>query len=129
MSAKDTKGKPKLSYIPWKAMKAIAEVRQFGVDKYGDDTCWKQVDKRDFLDAALRHIYKHLDGTEIDPESGLEHIAHAATSLILALGLAKEDPAFGLLKKKDKWCGAATFVDLQSCYDEVVKDYEGGKYD
>ena len=87
MTAKDTKGKPKLSYIPYEAMVRIAEVRQFGVDKYGDDTCWRQVDQRDFLDAALRHIYKHLDGVDVDPESGLTHVAHAATSLILALGL------------------------------------------
>ena len=94
MSKKDTKGKPQLSLIPYTALVEIAHVREFGVEKYGDDEAWYDVPTKDFLDAALRHIYKYLSGAADDPESGRSHIAHAATSLVLALSIEQEDRYF-----------------------------------
>ena len=84
MAQKDTKNKPRLSYIPYSSLVKIAEVRQFGIDKYGENK-YDEVNVEDFLDAALRHIFKHIEGEYIDNESGRSHLAHAATSLILAM--------------------------------------------
>lgn len=85
---KDTAGKPRLGLVPFKALKQISEVREFGINKYGnDDTNWKKVDKVEFIHAALRHIYKHLHEDKVDEESGLTHLAHATCSLVLAISL------------------------------------------
>lgn len=87
MSHKDIVGKPRLGLIPYKALAEIAGIREYGIKKYGDDTGWKTVNKEEYLHAALRHINKYFSGKEIDEESGLKHISHAACSLVLALGL------------------------------------------
>lgn len=87
---KDTKGKPKLRYVPYAALVSIAKVREFGIAKYKDDTGWRTVDQDDFIEAALRHIGKYFDGETHDDESGLHHIDHAVTSLALAIGVRDE---------------------------------------
>jgi hypothetical protein len=150
MSAKDTKGKPKLSLIPYTALEQIAKVREFGVNKYGDDTCWKDVPEKEFLEATLRHVYKYLNGNDTDEESGLSHLAHAATSLTLAMALKTKpdssiqnavEEAFGVLSTEqlngNVWEGTATYTDLQSCYDDVTRTvvdeyelvYDDSRYD
>jgi len=85
MSLKDTKGKEKLRYIPYEALKQVALVREFGTKKYGDPFGYVGVDADDFVDAALRHLYKHLYQQPLDDESGLPHLAHAACSILLAI--------------------------------------------
>ena len=92
MSAKDVKGKDRLRLIPYQALVKVSKVREFGIAKYGgDDTGWKTVDKDDFAEAALRHIYKYFDGEELDDESGLHHLHHAACSLILAIAVKDKE--------------------------------------
>jgi hypothetical protein len=91
MTVKDVRGKERLSLIPYQALKAISKVREFGISKYGDDQCWKQGDPKDFIEASLRHTYKYLHVGKLDDESGLNHIAHAACSLVLALALLEDE--------------------------------------
>jgi hypothetical protein len=85
--AKDTLGKPDLTLLPFEALAAIAEVRAFGVAKYGDKWSWMvQVDAEDFQAAAMRHLFKAgVDIEAADDESGLYHLAHAAASALMAL--------------------------------------------
>lgn len=87
MVAKDTRGKPKLGLVPRAAMEEMAKVREFGIEKYKDDEMWRQVPESDFIHATLRHIFKYLDGENIDPESNLEHLSHALCSLSLAVAV------------------------------------------
>ena len=89
MGFKDTIGKPKLRYIPYDALVAIANVREFGIAKYKDDLGWKEVPADDFAEASLRHIYKYFKGELVDPESGLNHLDHALCSLALAVAVTK----------------------------------------
>lgn len=85
---KDTTGKAKLDLIPYMALEAVAKVREFGVHKYGEAWSWKQSGKTDdFAVASMRHIYKHLQVGTVDEESGLDHLAHAACSALMALEL------------------------------------------
>jgi len=106
---KDVKGKPILSYVPFKALEKIAKVREFGINKYSDDASWKNVNRIDFIDATLRHLHKHMDairyneGSVIDDESGLPHLDHAATSLILALSLTKSEIESSEEEVTDEW--------------------------
>jgi len=87
-------GKLKWSLLPIESVEAVVEVLMFGAEKYGERN-WINLENGEerFIDAALRHITTHLKGDIIDDESGLLHLQHGATSLLLALWfeLNKED--------------------------------------
>ena len=78
-------GKPQLSIIPPAAMEAIAKVFMFGAKKYTRDNFRGGFARTRLLDATLRHIYADLDGEDLDPESGLPHLWHAACSLCMLI--------------------------------------------
>lgn len=80
--------KPRMDLIPPKAEKLLAEVLSYGAQKYAPNN-WKHVpDAHDrYIAAAMRHINSHRSGEEIDPESGLPHLAHAMCSLAFILEL------------------------------------------
>lgn len=82
--AKDTVGKPRFSLLPRKGCLAVIEAREYGAKKYGSEENWKGVPQRDWIEATLRHLYAFLDGEDKDPESGLNHLSHAACSALLA---------------------------------------------
>jgi len=88
---KDLAGKPKLHLLRLESLAGMARVREFGISKYGDDMSWIKTHPDEYLGASLRHIYKHLEGEALDPESGIEHIFHAMTSLMLAAELLKRE--------------------------------------
>ncbi len=79
-------GKPRLSKLPWDALRAVADVMAFGGQKYGWDN-WRGVEAERYVDAALRHLAKHAEGELLDEESGLLHLAHGATSALFALAI------------------------------------------
>lgn len=85
---KDDKAKPRLDLLPGRAVLVVGDVLRHGADKYGDDN-WRDVAgaKRRYRAAALRHMMADLAGEEIDVESGLRHLAHAACSLLFVLEL------------------------------------------
>jgi len=60
----------------------IAEVLTFGAKKYSDDN-WKNVKpfKSRYNAAIQRHLTAYRKGEKIDQDSGLTHLAHAATCL------------------------------------------------
>lgn len=91
-NTKDLKGKAKLDLIPYNALVAVAAVREFGVMKYGDAWMWKMgVQSQAFSTAAIRHLFKDLQVEDIDEESGLLHLAHAACSTLMALEIKLND--------------------------------------
>ena len=87
---KDTKGKAKLHLVPQQILYDIAEVREYGVNKYPDygEDNWKYGDPKDYLDAAYRHLTKMVrDGIDSkDKESGIEHYKHLATNAAFICG-------------------------------------------
>lgn len=90
MAKKETTGKPRLELLKRTALEQMAFIRTFGIDKYQNDTDWRLNPVEDYAGAALRHIYKCLDGEKIDQESGYMHLAHAMVDLMLAIELAKD---------------------------------------
>ena len=75
--------KDKLRYelIPPSALLALAKVLSYGAKKYKPGN-WRGVDDPDrYIGAAMRHCELYRQGEEIDPESGLPHLAHAMTNL------------------------------------------------
>ena len=80
--AKDTKGKAKISLVPMQILTDIAEVREYGVKKYGSVDSWKEVPIEDYRDALLRHIIEYIkDPSGVDKESGIKHYKHIACNL------------------------------------------------
>jgi hypothetical protein len=84
-------GKPPLSRIPKQPLEQIAQVLAFGATKYGWDN-WKQGLKWSRpLDACLRHLYKFANKEDLDDESRLNHLAHAACNLIFLMYYYEND--------------------------------------
>lgn len=78
-NAKRDAGKPRLTLVPRKIITAIARVRMFGTDKYGDPDNWKKVEVERYRDALFRHWLAYLDNPKgIDEESGLPILWHVA---------------------------------------------------
>lgn len=84
---KETTGKPRVELVHYALIKRIAGVREFGINKYKNDEDWKTSPVNTYVAAAIRHLYKYLWEGELDEESGLNHLDHAACSLDLAITL------------------------------------------
>lgn len=74
----------KLRYdlIPPLALEEMVKVLTFGAQKYEPDN-WQKVpeSKRRYFAAMNRHIWKWKMGEQLDPESGIHHLAHAMCCL------------------------------------------------
>jgi hypothetical protein len=85
-------GKARFDLMPATAELKIAEVLRYGAFKYAPDN-WRKVENPEarYLAAALRHINAWRRGESRDPESGLSHLAHAATSLMFVMELVSDE--------------------------------------
>jgi hypothetical protein len=71
--------------LPGKALAAIARVLDHGAKKYAPYN-WMRVRPRSrYVDAALRHLHAYADGEVNDPDSGLNHLAHAGCCILFLL--------------------------------------------
>ena len=84
-SAKADKGKLELSLVNPELVKAVAEVRMYGTEKYGDSENWRKVKPKRYVDALYRHLLAYIEGNEVDEESGLSHLAHMACNISFLL--------------------------------------------
>ena len=90
--AKLDAGKPRAALVLGgfaKALLEVAKVGTFGANKYTDNG-WMEVEngKDRYADAGLRHFLYKAAGEELDPESGLDHLAHEAWNALARLELA-----------------------------------------
>lgn len=78
-------GKAPLSMVPSELIEEVAKVLEFGATKYARDN-WRQgMSWNQTLDSCLRHLMKWNSGEDIDPESGLCHLSHAACNIAFLL--------------------------------------------
>lgn len=79
-------GKLRYSLIPPRALASIVAVLTFGASKYSANN-WMYVPncKERYLDALMRHIELFRSGEDIDPESGVHHLAHAGCCVLFLL--------------------------------------------
>lgn len=83
--AKADKGKIQPTLVSPDLIKAVAEVRMFGTEKYHDPDNWKEVEPQRYLDALYRHLLAYIGGEEYDLESGLSHLAHMGCNISFLL--------------------------------------------
>ncbi len=86
------KGKPPISLINRRALEEEAQVMAFGATKYAAHNWRKGIASSRLLDAALRHILAYADGENVDPETGLSHLAHARCCLAFQIELEHSHP-------------------------------------
>lgn len=82
---KHDQGKPPLTLIPGDFLLGMAEVFQRGAVKYGRHNFRKGLLISRTLDAALRHLLAFNEGEDLDPETNLNHLFHAACSLAMTV--------------------------------------------
>ena len=83
--AKADKGKLELSLVNPQLVKAVAEVRMYGTEKYGNSENWRKVEPKRYVDALYRHLLAYIEGNEVDEESGLSHLSHMACNISFLL--------------------------------------------
>jgi len=78
--------KPGLSKVPSLPLFAIGQVMAVGAAKYGAMN-WRKdpVSASTYYDAAMRHLMAWWDGQDLDPETGLPHLAHVAANMCILL--------------------------------------------
>jgi hypothetical protein len=78
--------KTPLSLIPPIAMEKVALVHKLGSEKYGAFN-WRKtgVCATTYVNAIMRHLNAWRDGEDLDPESGISHLAHIACSCNILL--------------------------------------------
>jgi hypothetical protein len=76
-------GKLEYGLLPPLALEETVKVLTFGAQKYERDN-WQKVpdSKRRYFDAMQRHAWAWKQGEQLDPESGIHHLAHAMCCLM-----------------------------------------------
>lgn len=92
-------GKPPINLVPSAAIIACANVFAFGAKKYGENNWRRDLNKfpvsRHFA-SIQRHLLAWNEGEDIDPESGLPHLHHAMTQLMILTVCQQEATAKGI---------------------------------
>jgi hypothetical protein len=84
--------KPALALIPSGALIPVCAVHAHGHAKYGPYN-WREtpVEAMTYAHAIMRHLVAWIDGEDLDPETGLSHIAHIAAGANIVLDAASVD--------------------------------------
>jgi len=104
MAHKDTRGKLKLNLVPNEGLEAVARVREFGNNKYPSGNPNDYIDHvkvEDLVEACRRHLLKHQKGEMYDEESFLLHLAHVATSAMMAIEILCAKAEDDTIKRKN----------------------------
>lgn len=74
--------KPAITLLSRVFLVGVTRALMFGTKKYVKNNWRGGMEWSRVLDAALRHILAWAEGEEVDPESGLSHLHHAACNLM-----------------------------------------------
>lgn len=75
--------KPPLSLIDGGFLRGLSLALKFGAERYGVDNWRGGFRFRRLLAATLRHVTAFNDGEDLDSDSGLSHLWHAAACLMI----------------------------------------------
>lgn len=86
---KNDQEKSRLDLIPAFAIEEVGYVLAHGATKYGEHNYLGGMKWLRLSGAILRHTYAWIRGEDLDPESGLSHLAHAAAGCLMLLEYKK----------------------------------------
>ncbi len=82
-------GKARWDLLPFDALDEVAEVLRYGANKYAARNWEKGMAWSRLLGAALRHLGAWALGNDVDEESEMPHLAHAACCVLMLLALVE----------------------------------------
>ena len=88
------------SLIPVPALDIMAQLYGFGAEKYEAHNWRNGYEWSKSFDSLFRHAAAALDGEDIDPETGLPHLAGAAFHCFTLMVFMQEHPEFDDRYKK-----------------------------
>jgi hypothetical protein len=91
---KDDQQKNRVDLLPVDALQEVAKVLTHGANKYGDYNWSSGISYHRCYGALLRHMFAWWIRQDVDPETGLSHLAHACCNVLFLL-------AFTLRGKKE----------------------------
>jgi hypothetical protein len=83
-------GKAAVDQLPPRALMEVAKVFAYGAKKYGDLNWARHASEwkwRQLIGSCLRHIMAWMWREDLDPESGLPHLAHAGCNILMLMEL------------------------------------------
>lgn len=87
-------GKPPMELLSTEVLVQISRVLEFGKKKYDTHNWRKGMSWSRLIGAALRHLTAYKDGEDLDPETGLSHLAHLGCCTMFLLEFIKTHPDF-----------------------------------
>lgn len=78
-------GKLPWHLLAWDAIEQVVEVLRFGANKYAPRNWEQGIDYDRLFDAILRHLTAWWSGETYDPETKINHLAHAICDLMFLL--------------------------------------------
>lgn len=78
-------GKVRVDLIPTRPLEEIAGVLAHGAEKYGQNNWRGGLRWSRYYAAILRHLFAWERGEDMDPDSELGHLAHAATCMLFLM--------------------------------------------
>lgn len=103
MATRHNEGKLKWSLVSFEALEPMVKGLEFGAKKYGIDNWKKGLPITEVCESMLRHIFAYLGGEDIDPESGLPHIAHIQDNAMFLGYMDLKMPQFDDRPTKQDW--------------------------
>lgn len=91
-------GKSRYDLIDPYALEQVIKIYTFGCNKYEDHNWRKGMKWSRVFGALMRHCWAFWRGEEIDPESKLPHMAHAAWNCLTLINYSKYRKEFD-----DRW--------------------------
>lgn len=82
-------GKPRIDLIDPLWLMELAKVLTFGAEKYTDHNWRSGLKWSRLYSATQRHLLAFHAGELLDPESGYQHLHHAACNLMMLAGLQR----------------------------------------
>ena len=82
---KDDTGKLRFDLLPVRPLEHIAGIYTYGASKYADNNWRHGIQWGRVFGASMRHLWAFWRGEDLDQESGLPHLAHAAFGCLTLL--------------------------------------------
>jgi len=86
---RDDDGKPRHDLIAPEMLDGVAAVLAFGAKKYGERDWEKGLSWGGTLASTMRHLMAWMQREELDEESGLPHLDHAACNIMFLCAFAR----------------------------------------
>lgn len=83
--AKYDGGKLRYDLLPWESVDEVVKVLNYGAAKYSPNNWRGGFEWGRVFAAATRHLKAWWLGEDLDPESGLHHLAHCSCDILFLL--------------------------------------------